>query len=130
MKLNTVVFAGNTGAEPRVHVTEKGVKIVTLSIANTEKGKEGYEDKTTWAKVKFFGQAADVAENVRTGTNIVVYGKLSQNDWKLDNGKTLQMLEITGFNIGVIADERKEKTERPAKLVKKPVDFEAENIPF
>ena len=84
--VNKVTLIGNLGADPETRYMTNGTKVVTTSIATTErwKNREGNKkERTEWHRVLFFRGLADVVESyLKEGKQVYVEGKLHTRKWE------------------------------------------------
>jgi single-strand DNA-binding protein len=91
---NLAIILGNVGADPEVHTSESGVKIVSFSVATserwTDKGSGEKKERTEWHRVVAFGSRdndglAGIAEKyLKKGSKVYVEGKLQTRKWTKD----------------------------------------------
>ncbi|GAB0119881.1 single-stranded DNA-binding protein [Acidisoma sp. 7E03] len=98
--LNRVSLIGNLGADPEVRNTQSGQKIVTMSIATSERWKDQRSgetrERTEWHRVVIFNVGlAEVAERyLQKGAKVLVEGKLSTRKWQDQEGNDRYSTEI------------------------------------
>ena len=94
MSVNKAIIVGNVGKKPDVHTSEAGTKIVSFSVATserwTDKNTGEKKEKTEWHRVVCFGGRdndglAGVAEKfLDKGSKVYVEGKLQTRKWTKD----------------------------------------------
>ncbi len=98
MTLNKAMIIGNVGKDPEVKHLDKGLAVVTLPIATTErfKDKNGeLREQTEWHNVVFWRSLAEFVErHVRKGSQVFVEGKLRTRSWEDQNGQKKYATEI------------------------------------
>lgn len=96
--LNKVILIGNVGADPEVRTLESGVKVATLRLATTERGKDkdgNAASHTEWHSVVVWRALADVVDRyVRKGTQLYVEGRLRTREWSTREGEKRYSVEI------------------------------------
>lgn len=98
--MNRVTLIGNLGADPEVRHTQSGQKIVSMSIATSERWKDQRSgetrERTEWHRVVIFNEGlANVAEKYLVkGAKILVEGKLSTRKWQDQQGNDRYTTEI------------------------------------
>jgi single-strand DNA-binding protein len=98
--LNRVSLIGNLGNDPEVRNTQSGQKIVTMSIATSERWKDQRSgetrERTEWHRVVIFNEGlAEVAERyLQKGAKVLVEGKLSTRKWQDQQGNDRYTTEI------------------------------------
>tara|TARA_Y100000310_G_C20562508_1_gene753749 strand:+ start:215 stop:658 length:444 start_codon:yes stop_codon:yes gene_type:complete len=104
--LNLVQLIGNVGRDPEVRYSQSGNKIVTLSIATsdrwTDKNTGEKREKTEWHRIVCFSEGlCQVFEDwVRKGSQIYVSGALQTRKWTGNDGVEKYTTEVVlqGFN--------------------------------
>ena len=98
--LNRVSLIGNLGADPEVRNSQSGQKIVTMSIATSERWKDQRSgearERTEWHRVVIFNEGlAGIAEQyLQKGAKVLVEGKLSTRKWQDQHGIERYSTEI------------------------------------
>tara|TARA_R110000824_G_scaffold149861_2_gene320245 strand:+ start:4761 stop:5159 length:399 start_codon:yes stop_codon:yes gene_type:complete len=92
--LNRCEFIGNLGREIETRFTKSGEKVVTFSIAVTEKWKDG--ENTEWVKVVVFNQhLAKIAEDyLAKGSKVYIAGKMKTRKWTNKDGADVYTTEV------------------------------------
>lgn len=76
--MNQMLVSGNSVRDAEERYTSKGERVVTITVAETSKGKEG-DDKSVFWTVNVWGEyLTEYSKNVRKGDSIVVQGRLSE----------------------------------------------------
>lgn len=104
--LNRVQLIGNLGRDPEVRQTQTGQRIVSLSIATSERWKDQRSgetrERTEWHRVIIWNEGlGEIAERYLTkGAKIFLEGKLTTRKWQDSDGKDRYSTEIhvTPFN--------------------------------
>ncbi len=98
MTLNKAMIIGNVGRDPEVKHLDKGLAVVTLPIATTErfKDKNGeLREQTEWHNVVFWRSLAEFVErHVRKGSQVFVEGRLRTRSWEDQSGQKKYATEI------------------------------------
>lgn len=97
--LNKCQFIGNLGRDPEARSTQSGSKIVTLSLAVTErwKGRDGQrQERTEWVRVVIYNEKlGDVAEKyLHKGSQVFIEGQLQTKKWTDQSGADRYSTEI------------------------------------
>ena len=93
--INKVILVGNIGGEPQIRSSSSGQKIVSFSLATSDRWKDkqtGEQKETTeWHRVVIFGSGlADVAERMlQKGTKLYIEGALRTR--KYQNQQNIEM---------------------------------------
>ena len=132
ISLNEVRLIGNLGAEPVLRKTASGFSVVNFSLATTYKTE--HKERTDWHRVVLWGALAERAmRDLKTGSCIIVSGRLSNNKWTDAEGVDRYSTDVVGENMQVISGWKNErqaesiKTEAPAKQTE---SMEDEDLPF
>lgn len=132
--LNEVRVIGNLGSEPVLRKTEGGMAVLNMSIATTYKSTK--HERTDWHRVVLWGAMAEhAARNLRTGSCVMVAGRLSNNKWTDEGGVERFSTEIVGESLQIISGWKNERgqgeagpsTSAPAKQTE---STSGETIPF
>lgn len=104
--LSNYCFTGRLGADAQVK-TINDKKLLEVSVAvNTGYGNN---KKTTWYKIKVWGNRADtLAPMLLKGTAVAGCGELSTNEWDGNDGKHHTDLEINCSVINVQSSGKKQ----------------------
>jgi single-strand DNA-binding protein len=98
MQINHIIIAGNLTKDPELRETPNGVSVSNLRIAANRGGKDNSEvlfmDVTAWKKT-----AEVVCEYCRKGDELVVEGRISQDEWVDKDGNKRVKHEIIAHNI-------------------------------
>ena len=98
--VNKVILIGNLGRDPEVRTTENGTKIVSLSVATSERWKDRstgeQRERTEWHRVVIFNEhLADVAERyLRKGSKVYLEGALQTRKWVGHDGQDRYTTEV------------------------------------
>ena len=84
--VNKVIIVGNLGRDPEVRYSQGGMAICKMSVAVTEKVKDGggeWRDQTEWFRVTTFGKTAENAgQYLQKGRQVYVEGRLKTEKYK------------------------------------------------
>jgi len=140
MSLNKVCLIGNLGKDPEVRSTQSGDKIVSFSVATSERWKDKSgerREKTEWHNVVIFNEGlAGVAERfLRKGSKVYVEGAMKTRKWTDRDGNERYSTEVVlqRFNgVLVLLDGRSDdggerKAAKPSQNVADDLD---DDIPF
>src|SRR4051794_11308077 len=98
---NQVTLLGNAGQDPEGRTTGDGTRVVSCSLATSEKwtdSKGQQREKTEWHRLTFWNTGrralADLAERaIKSGDRLFVQGKIRYRSWDAD-GETKYSTEI------------------------------------
>lgn len=98
--INKVILVGNVGQDPQVRQTPNGQKVVTFSLATSDRWKDRQsgemKEQTEWHTVVIFNQSfADVAERMlQKGTKLYLEGALRTRKWQNQQGIDVKSTEV------------------------------------
>ena len=96
---NTVTVVGNVTRDPELRFSQSGMAIAHFGVAWNRK-RQDQEDETSFFDVTCFRQLAEnVAESIRKGGRVVVYGTLQQRSWETDQGDRRSKVEILADDV-------------------------------
>jgi single-strand DNA-binding protein len=118
--VNKVILVGNLGRDPEVRSTQSGDKVVTLSVATSERWKDRNsgerKERSEWHKVVIFNPAlTEVAEKyLRKGSKVYVEGQLQTRKWQDNAGVDRYSTEIVlqRFNGTLTLLDKNERQDR------------------
>ena len=90
--INKVILVGNIGQEPQVHTMQSGQKVVTFSLATSDRWRDRQtgeqKEQTEWHRVVIFNPSlVDVAERMlQKGTKLYLEGSLRTRKWQNQQG--------------------------------------------
>ena len=100
--VNKVIIVGNLGRDPEVRFSQGGMAICKLSVAVTEKVKDGDEwrDQTEWFRVTTFGKTAENAgQYLQKGRQVYVEGRLKTEKYKDKEGVEKTSTEVIANSV-------------------------------
>ncbi len=110
--LNKVILLGNLTKDPEVKTSPSGVQVAKLRIAVNEQFRDRatgalkevacYVDVTVWDR-----QAEACAQYLQKGSQIIVDGRLSYEEWKTTTGEKRNRLSVRADRIQFIYNTRK-----------------------
>ncbi|MDY0365339.1 MAG: single-stranded DNA-binding protein [Arcobacter butzleri] len=97
--LNQIVIAGRLTNDAELRKSESGVYVCSMNIANNRKS--GDKEETTFIEVVLFGNYAKaMSSHLLKSVAIDVVGKLVQDSWSSEDGKTHYKYKIIANDIG------------------------------
>lgn len=108
IKLNQVIFSGFVPRDCDIHQTQngtKGIMTLTVGIDDSYKHNDQWVNKTSWINVKLFAnidRLNAIANNVHKGVNVIVSGRLNQNQYKDKSGNMVYTTEVIASSIQAI----------------------------
>lgn len=106
--VNRLEISGRCGKDPEYKTSANGKDICRFSVAVSEKGYGGSDDKKTWLNVTLFGDTADAArsKNLKKGDIVKLRGKLDVREWTDNDGNKQKLVGMVAFEIAVGISER------------------------
>jgi single-strand DNA-binding protein len=110
--LNQVRLKGHVGKEPELKTIEGGQTVVNFTLATNRNYKEPdqttgeviWKQKTEWHHITAWNKIAqDCARLVHRGSRIEIEGYINSSEWKAPDGRTLNLTEITAYQVDVMA---------------------------
>jgi len=98
--INKVILVGNLGADPRVANTQSGTKIVSFTLATSDRWRDKAsgetKERTEWHRVVIFNpQLADTAERyLHKGSKVYIEGQLQTRRWEDGSGQEKYTTEV------------------------------------
>jgi single-strand DNA-binding protein len=95
--LNKVMVIGNLGRDPEVRYSQSGMAICNLSVAVTERVKDGdsWKDATEWFRVVCFGKTAEsAAQHLAKGRQVFAEGRLKSSRYTDKDGVEKTSVEV------------------------------------
>ncbi len=90
--INKVILVGNIGQEPQVRTMQSGQKVVSFSLATSDRWRDRQtgeqKEQTEWHRVVIFTPSlVDVAERMlQKGTKLYIEGSLRTRKWQNQQG--------------------------------------------
>ena len=99
--LNSIIIEGNLTKDGEMKNTSFSVFSLSVAVNRSYKNKDGeWVDEVSFFDVDCFGKMAEVAEkNAVKGRGIRVVGRLKQDRWADENGKTFSKVKIIAEHI-------------------------------
>ena len=96
---NTVTVVGNVTRDPELRFAQSGMAIAQFGLAWNRR-RQDQEDEVSFFDVTCFRQLAEnVAESLKKGSRVVVYGTLQQRSWENDQGDRRSKVEILADDV-------------------------------
>ncbi|MYB04643.1 MAG: single-stranded DNA-binding protein [Acidimicrobiaceae bacterium] len=96
---NTVTVVGNVTRDPELRFAQSGMAIAQFGLAWNRR-RQDQEDEVSFFDVTCFRQLAEnVAESLKKGARVVVYGTLQQRSWENDQGDRRSKVEILADDV-------------------------------
>jgi len=136
--VNKCIIIGNLGRDPEVKYSQGGLAICKLSVAVTERVKDGdsWKDHTEWMRVTLFGKTAENAgQYLQKGRQVYVEGRLKTDKYKDKEGVEKTSTEVVANLIQFLGSgggERAPRTNDEPGTTAPPAGdgFEDDSLPF
>ena len=98
--INKVILVGNIGQEPQVRTMQSGQKVVTFSLATSDRWRDRQtgeqKEQTEWHRVVIFNpNLVEVAERMlQKGTKLYLEGTLRTRKWQNQQGVDTYTTEV------------------------------------
>ena len=98
--INKVILVGNVGQDPQVRTMQNGQKVVSFSLATSERWRDRQsgeqKEQTEWHRVVIFNpNLVDVAERMlQKGTKLYLEGTLRTRKWQNQQGADVYTTEV------------------------------------
>ena len=121
--VNKWIGIGNLGKDPESRTFANGDKVVSVSIATTEKWKDKQtgepKELTEWTPLMFTGKLADIAEQyLKKGSQIYVEGSIRTRKWQDKEGNDRYTTEVRVGSMQMLGG--KTAGDQPAKRAAAP----------
>ena len=99
--INKVILVGNIGQEPQVRTMQSGQKVVSFSLATSDRWRDRQtgeqKEQTEWHRVVVFQpNLVDVVERMlQKGTKLYIEGSLRTRKWQNQQGTDQYTTEVT-----------------------------------
>ncbi|MCL2557088.1 MAG: single-stranded DNA-binding protein [Treponema sp.] len=100
--LNSILIEGNMVREPQYRTTPKGTPVCTFSLASNRYFKQdaGLEKEVSFFDIETWSKLAETCGNQgKKGRGVRVVGRLKQNRWTGDDGKTHSRIMIVAEHV-------------------------------
>ena len=96
---NTTTVVGNVTRDPELRFSQAGMAIAQFGLAWNRK-RQDQEEEVSFFDVTCFRQLAEnVADSIRKGARVVIYGTLQQRSWETDQGDRRSKVEILADDV-------------------------------
>ena len=98
--INKVILVGNIGQEPQVRTMQSGQKVVSFSLATSERWRDRQsgeqKEQTEWHRIVIFApNLVEVAERMlQKGTKLYLEGTLRTRKWQNQQGVDTYTTEV------------------------------------
>lgn len=124
--LNKVQLIGRLGKDPETRSIPTGKKVVTFSLAVSERWKDaGGENKeaTQWVNVEAWGRLGEICQQyLRKGKLIYLEGRLKTDRYEDKAGEVKYFTRVVALSMQML--DRKEKDEPLPEIAEEPAAYE------
>jgi single-strand DNA-binding protein len=104
--LNKVMLIGRLGQDPEVRYTQSNTAVATLSVATSERYKDGngeQQERTEWHRVVAWGRLAEICQQyLNKGSLIYVEGPIQTRQWEDNQGQKRYTTEIKALQMTML----------------------------
>lgn len=100
--LNSVLLEGNLVRDPELKQTPKGTDVCTFTIASNRyyKVENEYQQEVSFFDIETWAKQANLCgEILKKGRGVRIVGRLKQNRWKGNDGKTMVKVYIVADHV-------------------------------
>lgn len=101
---NTVTVVGNLTRDPELRYTSNGSAVAKFGIAvnrfYVNRAGERVEHTDFFNVNAWRGLAENVAESLRTGTRVIVTGRIQSRSWETEDGQKRSAIDIEADEVG------------------------------
>lgn len=103
--MSLITVTGNLTADPELRFTPDAIAVANFTVAENHRRRNSdgeWDDVgTTFHNVTVWREYAEnVAESLRKGSHVIVYGEQQDDPWQDDQGNTRHYYRITAYEIG------------------------------
>ncbi len=96
----TATIEGFVTREPVIKKTKSGKSLCSFALAVNHFSKNEEDPKVSFIDVETWEKLADIcSRNVSKGKRLIIIGKLRQDRWEGDDGKTRSKIKIIGSEV-------------------------------
>ena len=143
--MNKAILIGNVGRDPEIRNTQGGDKVVSFSVATSEKWKDRAtgeaKEKTEWHRIVIFNERlGDVAaQYLRKGSKVYVEGQIQSRKWtdkESGQERTTTEIVLTKFKgeLQLLDSRQRENADQSTDAAPKSTgggkDFDDGDVPF
>ena len=129
--MSMVTLTGNLAGDPDLKYTQQGKAVTNLTVMVNRRTKQGDQwadaNVTGWPVTCWEDMAEQVAERLRKGDPVVVYGLAEERSWDQDGEKRYR-IEVTARAIGLDIAKVRGSAPAPKRVDLPPLP--AEDVPF
>lgn len=100
------MLIGRLGQDPEVRYTQSNTAVATLSIATSERFKDGngeYQERTEWHRVVAWGRLAEICQQyLNKGSLVYIEGPLQTRQWEDKQGQKRYTTEIKALQMTML----------------------------
>jgi single-strand DNA-binding protein len=100
------MLIGRLGQDPEVRYTQSNTAVATLSIATSERFKDGngeLQERTEWHRVVAWGRLAEICQQyLNKGSLVYIEGPLQTRQWEDNQGQKRYTTEIKALQMTML----------------------------
>lgn len=100
------MLIGRLGQDPEVRYTQSNTAVATLSVATSERYKDGngeYQEKTEWHRVVAWGRLAEICQQyLHKGSLVYIEGPLQTRQWEDNQGQKRYTTEVKALQMTML----------------------------
>ncbi len=107
---NDITLQGRLTRDAEVKYTNTGTALANIAIASNYSYKKGddWTDEVSYFDVVAWGKLAEAQAELKKGTPVIVFGRLKQERWQVQDGATRSRVNVVADKIVVTVSARKE----------------------
>lgn len=126
MNVNSATIGGNIVRDPELRATKSGKSVTNFTVAVNNS--YGEREDTAFIKITAWGKTAEnVAEYKQKGDPVIVEGRITQEQWEMDDGTKREKTGVTAYRVHFIGGGKSE-TGPEIKIEAEPEP--ESNVPF
>lgn len=130
---NILVLQGRLTKDPELRYTQSGTAVTDINIAVSKKFKKEEGANADFFKIKLFGKTAEATANYTTkGSNVMVIGRIENNNYENSEGKKVYQDQIIANEITFLDSKSKSKDQDAPETQNEATqsEFSEQDIPF
>lgn len=114
------MLIGRLGQDPEVRYTQSNTAVATLSLATSERYKDGngeQQERTEWHRVVAWGRLAEICQQyLHKGSLIFVEGPLQTRQWEDNQGQKRYTTEVKALQMTMLDSRNSNQQNQGAPL--------------
>ena len=127
--LNEVTLMGFLPRDPETKSLANGTTITNMTVGCPEWRKDKGEEVVEWVRVVLFGKPAQNAKDyLQKGSNILLKGKITTQNWEDKEGNKRQSVQVLGSFFIMLDGKPKKQESKPQENNNDPIPDD--DLPF